>query len=53
MSTTDNDVTRFARTNFHDRHQVFGIKRADRRAHLYVVGKTGTGKSTLIKTASA
>ena len=27
----------------------FGIRRADLRSHLYVVGKTGTGKSTLIK----
>jgi DNA helicase HerA-like ATPase len=27
----------------------FGIKRADRRAHLYILGKTGTGKSTLLE----
>jgi len=27
----------------------FGIGRSDLRSHLYVVGKTGTGKSTLIK----
>ena len=27
----------------------FGIRRKDLRSHLYVVGKTGTGKSTLIK----
>src|SRR5256885_11934020 len=27
----------------------FGIRRTDLRTHLYVVGKTGTGKSTLIK----
>ena len=27
----------------------FGIRRTDLRSHLYVVGKTGTGKSTLIK----
>lgn len=26
----------------------FGIKRADRCAHSYIIGKTGTGKSTLI-----
>ena len=30
-------------------HVPFGIGRADLRSHLYVVGKTGTGKSTLIK----
>src|SRR5947208_6492302 len=27
----------------------FGIRRTDLRTHIYVVGKTGTGKSTLIK----
>ena len=27
----------------------FGIDLADLRTHLYVLGKTGTGKSTLIK----
>src|SRR6266496_2456592 len=27
----------------------FGLCRADRRQHLYVVGKSGTGKSTLLK----
>jgi type IV secretory pathway TraG/TraD family ATPase VirD4 len=50
MNRTDGDVARFARTNFHNNHRVFGIKRADRRSHMYVVGKTGTGKSTLIET---
>jgi hypothetical protein len=30
-------------------HVPFGIRRDDLRSHLYVVGKTGTGKSTLIK----
>jgi hypothetical protein len=27
----------------------FGISRADRRQHVYVVGKTGTGKTTLLQ----
>ena len=27
----------------------FGIRRADRRHHLYAIGKTGTGKSTLLE----
>jgi DNA helicase HerA-like ATPase len=30
-------------------HVPFGIRRSDLRSHLYIVGKTGTGKSTLIK----
>ena len=29
---------------------MFGIKQADRRHHMYVIGKTGTGKSTLLET---
>lgn len=37
-----------ARTDFKNVSTVFGIKKEDRRKHLYIVGKTGTGKSTLI-----
>ena len=44
------DITYFARTNHRDPRRVFGIRQADRRSHMYVVGKTGTGKSTLLKT---
>jgi hypothetical protein len=29
--------------------QPFGLSRADRRHHAYVIGKTGTGKSTLLR----
>lgn len=36
------------RTNFRDHHRPFGIRPDDRRRHLYVVGKTGMGKSTLL-----
>ncbi|MEK7592368.1 MAG: DUF87 domain-containing protein [Patescibacteria group bacterium] len=38
----------FARTEFKNKPATFGIKKEDRRKHLYVVGKTGTGKSTMI-----
>src|ERR1017187_10165642 len=27
----------------------FGISRVDRRQHLYAIGKTGTGKTTLLR----
>ena len=48
---TDEDrITYFARTNFRSDRRIFGIKRADRRAHMYVIGKTGTGESTLLET---
>ena len=29
--------------------QPFGISRGDRRAHIYILGQTGTGKSTLLR----
>ncbi|MBI1956867.1 MAG: type IV secretion system DNA-binding domain-containing protein [Candidatus Niyogibacteria bacterium] len=39
----------FAKTNFRGQEKIFGIKTADRRQHTYVVGKTGTGKTNMIK----
>jgi hypothetical protein len=48
--TTEKDITLFARTVFRNERRVFGIKQADRLQHMYVVGKTGTGKSTLLET---
>jgi len=38
----------FARTEFKNKNIVFGIKKEDRQRHIYIVGKTGTGKTTLI-----
>src|SRR5215472_10296940 len=46
----ENRITYFALTNFRNEAKPFGIKRTDRRAHMYVIGKTGTGKSTLLET---
>jgi type IV secretory pathway TraG/TraD family ATPase VirD4 len=43
-------VAYFAETNFRGLRRRFGIKLADRRSHVYIVGKTGVGKSTLILT---
>lgn len=45
-----NDVSYFARTNFRDQRKLFGIKQADRMYHLYCAGKSGVGKTTLLKT---
>lgn len=36
------------KTLFKNQERVFAIKRPDRRRHIYVIGKTGTGKSTLL-----
>src|ERR1700685_3720824 len=44
------DVSYFARTTHRDAGVSFGIKQADRISHLYIIGKTGVGKSTLIET---
>ena len=40
----------FARTDFRSDDRIFGIKTEDRMSHVYVIGKTGTGKSTLLET---
>lgn len=47
------DVTYFAKTNFRNAGIHFGIKQADRLLHTYIIGKTGTGKSTLMATMMA
>ena len=42
------DITYLAKTNFRNQEQVFGIKRRDRRQHMYVLGKSGSGKSVFL-----
>jgi len=43
------ELTVFAKTDYrHIIHQ-FGIKLADRRYHMYAIGKTGTGKTTMLE----
>ena len=52
MSTDSFDIQLGLRHQYHPAEIVqvpFGIRRADLRSHAIVVGKTGTGKSTLIK----
>jgi len=42
-------ITFFAKTEFHNQDAIFGIKQGeDRRRHTYIIGKSGTGKTTLI-----
>src|SRR5215216_4978001 len=45
----ENDIAIFAETNFRNQRTRFGIKREDRRSHMYLIGKTGMGKSTLME----
>lgn len=47
---TDSGITYFAQTDFRNSPRAFGIRQADRFLHTYIIGQTGTGKSTLIKT---
>ena len=42
------DITYLGLTTFRDKNQLFGIKRKDRRQHVYILGKSGTGKSALM-----
>src|SRR3989344_9559403 len=48
QDTDKKDVVYFARTDFRNKDQLFGIKRDDRRQHMYIIGKTGTGKSAFL-----
>jgi len=45
----ENEITLFAETNFRNQKRRFGIKTDDRRRHMYVIGKTGMGKTTLME----
>lgn len=49
MNNNNNDITIFAETNFRNQRTKFGIKRDDRRRHMYVIGKTGMGKTVLLE----
>lgn len=44
----DKGIATLGRVLFRDRREVFGIREEDRLRHLFVVGKTGMGKSTLL-----
>jgi len=45
----NNNITYFAETNFRNERKRFGIKRRDRSKHMYTIGKTGMGKTTLLE----
>ncbi len=44
-----NKITYFGETDFRSHRTRFGIKAKDRTRHMYVIGKTGVGKSTLLE----
>lgn len=43
------EINFFAETSFRNMKRKFGIKTDDRRRHVYVVGKTGMGKTVMLK----
>jgi hypothetical protein len=51
ITATEEDKAKidfFGKTIFKNRDTIFGMKDIDRRRHIWAIGKTGTGKSTLI-----
>ena len=49
MNDDPNKITYFAETDARGKRVPFGIKSTDRSKHVYVIGKTGMGKSTLLE----
>ena len=43
------DLSPVATTNFRGHNTMFGLPRADRGRHLYIIGQTGVGKSGLLE----
>ncbi len=53
MAFDPEKITFFAKTDARGKEVSFGIKAKDRQRHMYVVGKTGMGKSTLLENMAA
>jgi hypothetical protein len=45
----DRRITYFAATHTRGKREMFGIRANDRGKHIYVIGKTGMGKSTMLE----
>ncbi len=45
----DNETIFFAETTFRRKREKVGIKTDDRRRHIYIVGKTGMGKTAMLE----
>ena len=44
-----NQISKFAQTSQRSLIKTFGIKQSDRASHMHIIGKTGTGKTTLLE----
>lgn len=49
LTSKEDDLTILGKTDFRGDHKVFGIRPIDRNRHLYMIGKTGMGKSTVLE----
>jgi hypothetical protein len=49
MIGDNSDIMPLGFYNFRQQRKKFGIKLDDRRRHIYIIGKTGVGKSTLLE----
>lgn len=47
------NVTYFGETDFRGERRLFGIRNEDRSRHVYIIGKTGMGKSTVLENMAA
>ena len=43
------EITTLGKSNYRGVDKLFGIRQEDRRRHMYIIGKTGMGKSTLLE----
>jgi hypothetical protein len=48
-NTHEKDLVKFGITNYRSQKIPFGLKVGDKARHLYIVGKSGSGKSKLIE----
>ena len=53
ITPMDPDITYLAKTNFRNSNIPFGIRQKDRLSHIYIIGQTGTGTTTLLETMLA
>lgn len=47
--TNKEEICILGKTNYRNIKQIFGIKTDDRRRHMYIIGRTGMGKTTLLE----
>lgn len=49
MTHAEEEISYLGQTAGRLPHKVFGIRQADRAFHMHIIGKTGTGKTTLLE----